>query len=107
LVSATDIGHFGAQALLHPEKFAGRSISLAGDELTFSEANAIYQEQFGCDIPTTYGFLGSALVWAIKDINLMFKFFEEVGYAADIQSLKEEHPDLLSFGDWLKTRSMA
>lgn len=93
--------------MLHPEKFAERSLSLAGDELTFDEANTIYQKQFGCDIPTTYGVVGSALVWAIRDINLMFKFFEEVGHAADIQALREEHLGLLSFSDWLKTRSMA
>jgi hypothetical protein len=29
----------------------------------------------------------------------MFRFFEEVGYAADVEILRKEHPGLRSFGD--------
>jgi uncharacterized protein YbjT (DUF2867 family) len=107
LIATADIGYFGAQALLHTKEFAGRAIGLAGDDLTFEEANAIFREQVGSDIPTTYGIVGSALLWAIKDVGLMFKFWKETGYAADIKSLREEYPGLLSFKDWLKTSSWA
>ncbi|KAE8449272.1 hypothetical protein EG329_008439 [Mollisiaceae sp. DMI_Dod_QoI] len=105
LIASSDIGHFGAQALIHPKDFASRAISLAGDDLTFEEANAIFREQLGFDIPTTYGIVGSALLWAIKDVGLMFKFWKQVGYAADVTSLRQEYPGLLSFRDWLKTSS--
>ena len=47
LISSADIGYFGAQALLRPKEFAGRTISLAGDELTFGEANAVFTEKLG------------------------------------------------------------
>jgi len=76
LISTKDIGWFGAQALLKPKEFAGRAISLAGDELTYGEANSIFREKFGTDIPTTFGFVGSGLVWAIGDLGKMFKYFE-------------------------------
>jgi hypothetical protein len=103
LISSADIGYFGAQALLRPKEFAGRAISLAGDELKFGEANAVFKKKVGKDIPTTFGFVGSALIWAVKDVGMMFKFFEEVGYGANIQELRKEHPGLLSLSDWLET----
>lgn len=103
IISTEDIGWFGAQALLRPKDFAGRAISLAGDELTFSEANAIFKEKVGSELPTTYGFIVSGLLWAIKDVGVMFKFFEEVGYGADVIALRREHPGLQSFAAWSAT----
>ena len=107
LISSVDIGYFGAQALLRPMEFKGREISLAGDELTFVEANAVFKEKFGYDIPTTFGFVGTALLWAVADLRLMFKFFNEVGYGSDIQQLRKEHPSLLSLRDWLDSSAFA
>ncbi|KAK0122157.1 hypothetical protein ONS95_010418 [Cadophora gregata] len=107
LVSTKDIGHFGAQTLLNPEKYSERAISLAGDNLTFEEANAVFLKNIGHEIPQTYSFIGWFLLWAIKDVNLMFKFFEDVGYNADISALRQEHQSLMSFEDWLKTSAFA
>ncbi|KAH7413180.1 hypothetical protein BKA64DRAFT_347280 [Cadophora sp. MPI-SDFR-AT-0126] len=107
LVSTKDIGHFGAKALLSPEEFAGRGISLAGDDLTFEEANGVFLKNVGHEIPQTYGFIGWFLLWAIKDVNLMFKFFEDIGYNADIAALRQEHHGLLSLEAWLKTSAFA
>lgn len=101
LVATADIGYFGAQALLRPAKFAGRAISIAGDELTFAEANAIFREATGQEFPTTYWFIGSFLLWAIKDVGLMFRFFDQVGYAANIEALRKEHPGLQSLQNWV------
>jgi len=107
LIAAEDIGWFGAQALLRPQEYAGRSISLAGDELTFGEANEIFKKKIGTDIPTTYGVVASALLWALDDVSKMFKFFEDTGYAADISSLRKERPELLTFEKWLDTSVFA
>ncbi|PQE22812.1 nucleoside-diphosphate-sugar epimerase family protein [Rutstroemia sp. NJR-2017a BBW] len=106
LVATADIGYFAAQAFLHPQEYKGRAISIAGDELTFGEANEIFQSRLGKDIPRTFGFVGSTLLWAIKDVGLMFQWFEKRGYAADIEGLRKEHPGLQSFGDWLKTSGL-
>jgi len=106
LVATADIGYFGAQALLKPKEYNGRAISIAGDELTFGEANAIFESRLGKDIPKTYNFIGSTLLWAIKDVGLMFTWFEQRGYAADINALRKEHPGLQSLGDWLKTSGL-
>lgn len=106
LVATADIGHFAAQALLNPNEYNGRAISIAGDELTFGEANEIFLSRLGKDIPRTFNFVGSTLLWAIKDVGLMFTWFEQRGYAADIDALRKEHPGLQSLGDWLKTSGL-
>jgi uncharacterized protein YbjT (DUF2867 family) len=103
LISTKDIGYFGAQALLRPGEYAGRAISLAGDDLTFEEGNKIFREETGIDLPVTYGFLISFALWMFKDVGKMFNFFDKVGYATDVEALRNEYPGLLSFRDWLKT----
>jgi hypothetical protein len=103
IISTQDIGWFAAQALIRPSDFAGRAISLAGDDLTFGEANEIFKGKAGFDLPTTYGFIISGLLWMVKDVGLMFNYFERVGYAADIEALRREHPGLQSFADWVQT----
>jgi len=107
LISTKDIGYFGAQALLRPREYAGRAISLAGDDLTFEEGNKIFREEAGIDLPLTYGFLISFALWLVRDVGKMFNFFDKVGYAADVEALRNEHSGLLSFRDWLKTSEWA
>ncbi|KAK4992775.1 hypothetical protein LTR66_003322 [Elasticomyces elasticus] len=104
-VSCHDIGYFAAQAFIKPEKYSKKAISLAGDDLTFEETNKIFQEKAGHPLPTTFGFMGSGLLWGVKEMGIMFKFFKHPGYGADIKKLREEHPGLLNFGDWLEKKS--
>jgi len=103
IISTVDIGWFGAQALLRPKDFAARTISLAGDELTYNEANTIFKGVVGYDMPRTFDFIGSLILWAIKGVGTMFRFFEKPGYAADIEALRKEHPDLLNFQAWVES----
>lgn len=42
MVACDDIGHFAAQALLNQDKFEGRAIQLAGDEISMDEAREAY-----------------------------------------------------------------
>jgi hypothetical protein len=104
LISTADIGWFGAQALLKPNEFAGRAISLAGDELTYEEANQVFKNKVGTDIPTTFGFVGSGLVWAINDLSKMFQFFE---VSSTLRASLSMHPGLgnrqanIEKGRWL------
>jgi hypothetical protein len=53
LISQQDIGWFAADALLQPEKWAGRKFSLAGGEKSFEEMDKRYRARFGQPIPLT------------------------------------------------------
>jgi uncharacterized protein YbjT (DUF2867 family) len=101
LVAVDDIGVFAAKAFLDPEKYAGKSISLAGDELTFEQMNAIFKAETGADVPTTWGFVARLILWLSKEMGTMFRFFEREGFGANIKELKKSHPELKALSTWL------
>lgn len=105
LISIRDIGWFAAQAFLRPNDFAGRSISLSGDELTLSQANAIFKSKVGHEMPETFGFVARFILWVSAEFGSMFRWFYREGYGADLKALKAEHPGLLSLSEWLETES--
>ncbi|KAF7540295.1 hypothetical protein G7054_g1515 [Neopestalotiopsis clavispora] len=105
LIATSDIGAFAAKSFMEPEKFAGKAISLAGDELTFEQMSAIFKEKTGSDVPLTWGFLGKLTLRLSKEMGTMFEFFEKEGYGANIKELREMHPDLKALGPWLEESS--
>jgi uncharacterized protein YbjT (DUF2867 family) len=105
MVATSDIGFFGAEGFLRPEKYAGRGLSLAGDELTYDQFAKIFQRKTGQPIPTTFGFLASIIMTSMKDFGYMFKWFHDEGYKADIPELKKVNPDLKDFETWLEKES--
>lgn len=105
LISVKDIGWFAAQAFLRHDEFAGRAISLAGDALTYNEANTVFQNVVGHEMPLTFQIVDRGILWASEELGTMFRWFESNGCQADIESLKREHPDMLAFGTWLRNYS--
>lgn len=105
IIATTDIGTFGAAALLEPENpaFKNKGFELAGDNLTFEEAQAMFKEKTGKTMPVTYGFLASLLLWGVKDMGLMFRFFREKGFGADIEGLRamDAGKGLQDFSAWV------
>lgn len=104
LIATEDIGCFAAQAFLNPTspQYANKAISLAGDSLSFEQANDIFQRQTGKPMPVTFATLARGILWAFKDLGVMFNWFEKEGFAADIPSLKQMHPGLMDFETWLQ-----
>lgn len=102
LVATSDIGAFAAKALLEPANYNKKSISLAGDELTYEQLRVVYKKAKGTDVPTTFGFLARLVLWMSEEMGTMFNFFEREGYGADIKELRKIHPDLQDLGTWLK-----
>ena len=105
LIATTDIGSFAAQAFLRPQEYANRSISLAGDELTFEEYRRIFQEKTGQELQTTYRFIAGIILWLVKDLGFMFKWFHDQGYGANVAELRKAYPQLQDFGTWLEKES--
>lgn len=102
LIAVSDIGVFAAKAFENPEQFKAKALSLAGADITFDQANTIFKETTGADVPTTFGLLGSAILWGVKEVGIMFEWFHTDGYGADIAELKKIHPGLLNLGRWLE-----
>lgn len=107
LISTTDIGIFAAQAISSPEDAAYKNtaISLAGDELTQAEANEVFWKVLGRPMPLSYGFVATLLQKAVPELGIMFNWFVNQGYGADIAQDRSLNGDLLDFEAWLRTKS--
>ena len=104
-VSVEDIGIFGARAFREPEEWNARAEGLAGSELTMDEMSGCFERAIGQPVPYAFSFMGSALMWAVTEVNIMINWFAGEGYGVDIARLKKEEPQLCDFERWLKERS--
>ena len=101
-VATYDIGWFAARALEEPERYAGRVIPLAGDELSVGEIIGTFKTVTGrkpwvAPIPA---FLAKKMM--PKEFLDMFTWIREKGFKADIAQVRQEYPQLLTFAGWLK-----
>ena len=96
-VAVDDIGAFVTMAFEHPGKWHGTATDLAGDES--------FVDQIAQTLQVTY----SQMSWdafeknAGHETTLMFKWFQNVGYHADIAALRQEMPRLMNFERWRNT----
>lgn len=106
IVSTPSIGLLAAEAFKNPDEFAYKSISLATDSLTFKEANTIFKQKFGEDIPTTYEWVTRVIHWlAWKQLGIMFKWIREEGFGADPKEYTKRFPEMQNFEEWLEQDS--
>jgi uncharacterized protein YbjT (DUF2867 family) len=101
LVSTSDVGWFAARALEEPVRYAGRTIAVAGDELNVDEILDAYFKVTG-HAPRRFPAPRFALRLLPNDLSSMLYWFAEHGFQADIATLKQEHPGLISFASWLQ-----
>jgi uncharacterized protein YbjT (DUF2867 family) len=96
-IAVDDIGVFAAMAFEHPGKWKGTTTELAGDEL--------FVDQIAQTLQTSY----TQIPWedfekqAGPEMTVMFRWFDNVGYHADITALRHEHHGLMSFERWKNT----
>ena len=107
LVATKDIGVFAALAFKGSEDDAYRNqaIGLAGDELTQEQGSEKFWKAMGRSMPRAYGFWGSLLQTLIKEVGVMFGWFKDVGYGADIEQCRRLNPEMLDLEMWLKEES--
>lgn len=106
-IAVDDIAHFAAQAFGHPREYLGRAVELAGDELTATEVAQAFAARSGLparfeEVPLD-AVAASPYIPNGPEIALMFEWFQEHGYRADIAALRAEHPGLQSFAAYLKS----
>ncbi|KXJ87873.1 hypothetical protein Micbo1qcDRAFT_167021 [Microdochium bolleyi] len=107
LVSVRDIGKVAAAVLLEgPDEWAGRAVGLAGDELTFAEADAAYQRVCGHAMPRTWDLVSRGVRWAVADARQSMEWFEKEGFKVDTALLRREGHELLDFESWLRSEKV-
>ncbi|KAK0638326.1 hypothetical protein DIS24_g9927 [Lasiodiplodia hormozganensis] len=106
LVSAVDIGRVAAKALVEEERYAGRMIPLAGDEIALRRVQEIYREvKGGAELPMVPDEVAAGIFEGSYDTKMMFEFFVEEGYGADVEALRREFPGMLDYKGWLERES--
>lgn len=101
IIALEDIAEFAALAFADPDRFAGRTLELAGDEPTPVKAAAAISEATG--IPIRYEQLTDDETAALGPRIAGVKKRWEAGdrWHADIEALRVIHPGLRTLADWL------
>lgn len=107
LVATKDIGVFAALAFkgCKEDTYKNQAIGLAGDELTQEQGSEKFWKAMGRSMPRAYGFWGSLLQTMIKEVGVMFGWFKDVGYGADVEECRRLNPGMLDLEMWLKEES--
>ncbi|WWD19578.1 hypothetical protein CI109_104039 [Kwoniella shandongensis] len=93
LISSADIGKFAALAFSQPSEWRGKTVSLAGDQLTTDEIESVYKEVLGKEVELTYWPL-ARFVKIVSPLGPMARFFDDHGGKVDVQQIKNDLPEV-------------
>jgi len=105
-ISVDDIGAFAALAFQNPSKWHGRTIELAGEELTMLRVAELLTRAAGRPVKYIQVPWEQFRQSAGEEMTKMYRWFNDVGYHVNIAALRKEHPNLatlekvLSQQDW-------
>jgi uncharacterized protein YbjT (DUF2867 family) len=103
-IATDDIGAFVALAFERPAEFIGKELEIAGSELTNSETAQVFSRVLRK--PVKFQKLPLPLVRLIlgKEFYVMFRWFNEAGFKADIPGLRRAYPEihLHTLEEWLR-----
>ncbi|MCT9929907.1 NmrA/HSCARG family protein [Planotetraspora sp. A-T 1434] len=100
LIALSDIGAFAALAFGNPERYLGKAIELAGDELTLDQIVSAIGRATGRTLPLSPSREEFAAQTAVAG-EAEEKFSSFYGWQADIPALRAQHPALMDFDTWL------
>lgn len=103
LIAVEDIGALATWAFNHPEESIGKTIELAGDELTPQQITTIWSRISGKPIQFEETPIDQVRKHS-KDYATMFEWFNKHGYKVDIKSLRTKLPQLHKFEAWLNSK---
>jgi uncharacterized protein YbjT (DUF2867 family) len=101
-VAAEDLGAFAALAFEQPDEWLGREVDLAGDQQTMPEIAAIFSRVIGREIHYFQVPWDQIEERMGEELTVMWRWFNDVGYEADITALRQEYPELTTFEQYLR-----
>jgi uncharacterized protein YbjT (DUF2867 family) len=100
-IAVADIAALVALAFADPETYLGQTLELAGDELTEAQTAQVFSQVIGRPVELVPPAGNDS--WAPEEEQIaMFNFFNGEGYDADIPALRQLHPGLLHFEEYLR-----
>lgn len=104
-IAIEDLAGFVVRALESRDRFLGKRIDIAGDQVTGDEAAEIISRASGREIeyveipPEQRSAMG-------EDVARMLDWFDETGYSVDIEALRRAYPELAwhAYEEWAKAQ---
>ena len=102
-IASEDIGFFVGEAFDNPDEWIGKALDIAGDEMTIAEFADVMSITVGIDVHH------QQITWdmyeegAGEEMTLMMRWFDQKGFDVDVESLREKHPNLLTYEQYLLT----
>jgi uncharacterized protein YbjT (DUF2867 family) len=103
MIAVDDIGAFVALAFEHPDKWNGRALDIAGDELSMTELADAFGRVSGREVSYRQVPWEQFEQQAGPEMTSMYKWFQDVGYDIEIPAIRREYPRLTSFEKWIQT----
>ncbi len=102
-VAVEDVGAFAAIAFERPDEWIGREVDLGGDEQTMPEIAETFGRVIGKEISYYQVPWDQFEEQMGEEGAFMYRWFNEVGYEADIAALRQEYPELTTFERYLRS----
>jgi uncharacterized protein YbjT (DUF2867 family) len=102
-VAVEDIGAFAAMAFEHPDEWIGREVDIAGDEQTMPEIAETFGRVIGREVDYYQVPWDQFEEQMGEEYAVMYRWFNDVGYEADIDALRREYPELTTFERYLRS----
>jgi uncharacterized protein YbjT (DUF2867 family) len=100
MIAPEDIGVFAADAFDAPAGHIGRSIEIAGDELTGAQMAEVFARAAGRPVRFHSQPIAQAREFS-DELAVMFDWFNTVGFRADLAGLRTRHPNLITLETWV------
>jgi len=101
-VAVEDIGAFAAIAFENPERWIGREVDLAGDESTMPEIAETFGRVIGREVSYYQVPWDQFEEQMGEEFTVQYRWFNDMGYEADIAALQNEYPELTTFERYLR-----
>jgi uncharacterized protein YbjT (DUF2867 family) len=104
MIDIDDLGGVVAAMFEYPSRYIGKAVDIAGDELNMDQIVKIFSKKLNREVK----FQSIPLEEIRKmgeDPTKMFRFFSEVGYSANLDSVRQIYPEMHSFEKWVDKAS--
>lgn len=102
-VASSDIGFFVGEAFDHRAEWTGKTLEIAGDELTIGEYVDLLSRVTGITVEYQQVPWDAFEEQVGEEMAVMVRWFDESGYDVDVAALRSLYPDLLTYEQYLQS----
>jgi uncharacterized protein YbjT (DUF2867 family) len=101
-IAIEDIGFLVGEAFDDPAQWLNQAVNVASDKMTVAEFVDTFSTVMGQPIVYHQLPLDEYLASLPKPLRPLFRWYDEVGYEAEVEALRKEYPDLTTLDEYLR-----